>query len=237
MSDPRIYAVASWKGGEGKTTLAYELAYQLGAVLVDLDWDKGSATRAWGYRTERRLHSPLMKALESGGTKTPRYISGTKKPDLLAGHEDFALAQPEPEPMADLLESWAKSWERDVVVDCHPGGSTSSTLGAMAAARCVVVPAKLAEKSMEALQGMLEQVPDYPLLVVPNMVSGIPPGRYRRWLRTITREANVPVGSPVNEQSWIPERTLRRAISSEPVPKRAEEFVAQVSTVAAEVTR
>ncbi|NYI99287.1 chromosome partitioning protein [Streptomonospora nanhaiensis] len=235
--DPKIYAVASWKGGVGKTTLAYELAYQLGAVLVDLDWDKGSSTRAWGYRTELRLRSPLLAALESGGTKIPRYVSGEKKPDLLPGHEDFAMAQPEAEAMADLLESWAKAWGRDLVVDCHPGGSTPSTLGAMAAAQKVVVPAPLAEKPMEALQGMLEQVPDYPLLVVPYQISGVPPARYRRWLRRITTEAGVPVGPPVGEYSWIEGRTLRRAISSEPVPKRAEQFVGQVAAVAAEVVR
>lgn len=35
----RIITVASWKGGVGKTTLAYEVAYQTGAVLVDLDWE------------------------------------------------------------------------------------------------------------------------------------------------------------------------------------------------------
>jgi len=46
----KIITVAAYKGGVGKTTLALELAYLLDAPLVDLDWDKGGATRRWGYK-------------------------------------------------------------------------------------------------------------------------------------------------------------------------------------------
>jgi hypothetical protein len=49
---PKIFTVAAAKGGVGKTTLAYELAYLLDAPLVDLDWDAGGASRKWGYRHE-----------------------------------------------------------------------------------------------------------------------------------------------------------------------------------------
>jgi chromosome partitioning protein len=226
----RIITVASWKGGVGKTTLAYEVAYQTGSVLVDLDWDRGSSTRAWGYRTERRMRSPLLAALETG--KTPKWIpGGESKPDLLPGHEDFALAQPEAETMADLLEKWAAEWDRDLVVDTHPGGSTPSTLGAMAAADRILVPALFEEKPMEALEGMLEQVPDYPLLVIPNEISGVPKSRYIQWLRRITEQAGVTVGPLVHEYSWLESRTLRRAVSSQPVAKRAEPFVEEISRV------
>lgn len=226
----RIITVASWKGGVGKTTLAYEVAYQTGAVLVDLDWDRGSSTRSWGYRTERRMRSPLLSALETG--RLPRWISGGgTKPDLLPGHEDFAMIQPQPEDMADLLETWAAEWERDLVIDTHPGGSTPSTLGAMAAADRTLVPTELQEKSMQALEGMLDQVPDYPLMIVPNLVSGVPRARYIRWLRRITDQAGVQVGPMVHEYSWLETRTLRRAVSSEPVPARARPFVDEVARV------
>ncbi|WP_087096230.1 ParA family protein [Nocardiopsis sp. JB363] len=226
----RIITVASWKGGVGKTTLAYEVAYQMGAVLVDLDWDRGSSTRAWGYRTERRMRSPLLSALETG--KTPKWIpGGESKPDLLPGHEDFAMVQPEAETMADLLEKWATEWDRDLVVDTHPGGSTPSTLGAMAAADRVLVPALFEEKPMEALEGMLEQVPDYPLLIIPNQISGVPKSRYIQWLRKITSEAGAQVGPMVHEYTWLETRTLRRAVSSEPIAVRAEPFVAEIERV------
>ncbi len=44
-----ILTVAAQKGGVGKTTLAYELAALLGAVLIDLDFHGGGATSLWGF--------------------------------------------------------------------------------------------------------------------------------------------------------------------------------------------
>lgn len=239
MSDEqRIDAVAAGKGGVGKTTLAYEVAFQTGAVLVDLDWDKGGATRAWGYRTEDRVRAPLIDALESGGKKIPRFSDGKgSRPDLLPGHEDFGLIQPTPEKMADLLETWAKAWGRDIVVDTHPGG-VPSTMGAMAASRSILVPSLLEEKPMEGLEGMLAQLGStYPLLIVPNKVKGVIPDNYMNWMSRLSNDYQAPVVQYVEEYSWIPRRTLRRAISSQPIPKRAEDFVAQVAAVVEEMKK
>ena len=60
----KIITVAAYKGGVGKTTLALELAYLLDAPLIDLDWDKGGATKRWGYQPTET--SPLLNALERG---------------------------------------------------------------------------------------------------------------------------------------------------------------------------
>ncbi|WP_369974840.1 ParA family protein, partial [Thermobifida halotolerans] len=79
--------MAAYKGGVGKTTIASELAYVMGAVLLDLDWDRGNATRAWGYRTEQRASAPLLDAIEAG--RTPRPLVGKRKADLVPCHEDF----------------------------------------------------------------------------------------------------------------------------------------------------
>lgn len=230
MSDePSIYTVAAWKGGVGKTTLAYELAYLLDAVLVDLDWDRGNATRAWGYRTEDRVKAPLLDALESG--RTPRYLKGKNKPDLLPCHEDFSVMQPEPDAMGDMLARWAKEWGRDVVVDTHPGG-VPSTMGAMSVSRRVVVPAPFGEKEHEALQGIVEQMADYPLLVVPSQVPPVPPARDIARLRRITEPAGVPVGPPISNYVWLPRRQRRMAVSAPPETKRSAPFVAEVDAVA-----
>ena len=73
----------SRKGGVGKTTLAYELAWLLGAPLVDLEWEGGSASRKWGYRYEDRTSSSLLAAFERG--TPPRLLRGFNKPDLVPG--------------------------------------------------------------------------------------------------------------------------------------------------------
>lgn len=228
MSDVDVTAVAAWKGGVGKTTLAYELAYQLDAVLVDFDWDQGNATRTWGYRHEDRYRAPLLDAIDSGKTPTP-LNGGSRKPDLVPCHPDFAVAQPEADELADLLTKWAAEWGRKVVADTHPGGNPS-TYGAMAAARVVAVPVVFGVKDLSATEGMLNEVPDYPLLLVPSKVKA-PSAQMRNRLRDMATAAEVPVASPIPYCSWIPERQLRIAITSEPVAKRAEPFTTQIRAV------
>jgi chromosome partitioning protein len=229
MTDIDVITVAAWKGGVGKTTLAYELAYQLDAILVDFDWDRGGASRAWGYRWETRQRSPLLDALGNGKAPTP-LSGGGRKPDLVPSHPDLAVSQPDSEVVADRVAEWAAQWGRRVVVDTHPGGS-DVTFGAMAASRQVAVPAVFGNKELNALEGMLQEVPDYPLLIVPNMVRA-PKAVQRNRLRDLATEADVPVAPPVPWCHWIPDRQIRIAITSEPVPKRAEEYTAQIRAVA-----
>src|SRR5450759_5702165 len=66
----KIVTIAAYKGGVGKTTLALELAYLLDAPLVDVDWDRGGATRRWGYQPTET--SPLLSALERGSVPRQR---------------------------------------------------------------------------------------------------------------------------------------------------------------------
>lgn len=229
MTDVDVTTVAAWKGGVGKTTLAFELAYQLDAVLVDFDWDRGGATRSWGYRHELHQRAPLLDALESGKAPTP-LRGGGRKPDLVPSHPDLAVSQPDPEMLADRLSEWAAQWNRRVVCDTHPGGG-DTTFGAMAVSRRVVVPVTFGTKELDALEGMLQEVPDYPLILVPNMVRA-PKAKHRARLRKLATEANVPVAPPVPWCHWIPERQIRIAITSEPVAKRAEPYADQIRAVA-----
>ncbi|MFI0453697.1 ParA family protein [Actinomadura sp. 6N118] len=229
MTDIDVTTVAAWKGGVGKTTLAFELAYQLNAVLVDLDWDRGGASRAWGYRHETRRRAMLLDSLENGKPPTP-LRGGDRKPDLVPSHPDLAVSQPDPETLADRLSDWARHWGRPVVVDTHPGGG-DATFGAMAVSRVVAVPTVFGTKELDALEGMLEEVPDYPLMLVPNLVRA-PNTRDRARLRKLATDADVPVAPPVPWCAWIPTRQIRIAITSEPVAKRAEEYTAQIQEVA-----
>lgn len=226
-----IVTVAARKGGVGKTTLAYELAWLLGAPLVDLEFDDGSATRMWGYRHESRLRAPLLDALESG--RTPRLLSGYHKPDLVPCHPDFQLNQPVPEAMADVLATWAGEWNRDfVVVDTHGGGSASGD-GAIAAASVVVVPAPLKTKDLNATEGMVNEMPDYPLVLVPNMVPRVPKAAEIARLGQIVAGTPVTVADPIPYVRGIETRKKRVAVTSEePAPKAYQGFVASLHSLA-----
>ena len=228
----KIVTVAAWKGGVGKSTLAYELAYLLGAPLIDLDWDRGGVTRHWGYRHEDRVRAPLLDALDRGKAPTP--LRAQSKPALVPSHPDLVDNQPAAEDMADALEKWAGEWGHPfVVVDTHPGG-VPSTFGAISAASLVLVPAVLATKELEALEGMLDELPDYPLLVVPNKVPPSPPAsEVKRLRRAVQATPGVRVATGVSDYRWLRTRKIRRAVTSyEPKPARIQPLAAELRAVA-----
>ncbi|NWF30879.1 ParA family protein [Streptomyces sp. PKU-EA00015] len=218
---PPIVTCAAWKGGDGKSTTARELAYLLDAVLVDLDWDAGCSSRSMGYRHENYVRSPLRDGFTKGRTPTP--ISGRRKADLVPSYPDLVEEQPHRDEVTDALERWARDWNRPVVVDTHPGGC-EATYGAVNAADTVVVPAVMVKESLNALEGMVDELTDYPLLITPNKVDS-PPQWARRRLAEIVKRHDIPMGPLVYDEPWIRKRTINIAISSEPVAKRARRFV------------
>jgi chromosome partitioning protein len=215
---PKIVVVHSRKGGVGKTTIAYELAWLLGAVLVDLDWEEGGATRAWGYRWEERAKSPLLTAIERD--IAPKPITGFNKPDLVPSHPDFEHAQPLAEDMADALAKWAGEWGREwVVVDTHPG-ATEATNGALSVAHVVVVPVPLATKDLTGTEALVKDLTDYPVVLVPNKVRPVPPAAEIKRLRAIVAGTPVQVAGPIPMTSAVETRKKRMAITSENPPAR-----------------
>jgi len=223
-----VVTVAASKGGVGKTTLAYELAAALDAVLVDLDWDSGGATRMWGYDPAAYKTAPGLDALEAGpGSPPPRPRQRPHQPALVPASPDLAASRIEDTLVADCLAAWTKAWEdRYVVVDTHPGANPL-TDGAMQVADLVVVPVILGAREMDALQGMLGDYAGYRLLLVPNMVPSSPPRRFVERLATLA--ADIPVGPPISEHRWIRRRVRRSAVTLQPNPgkavlRAAEEF-------------
>ena len=84
----KIITVAAYKGGVGKTRTAYELAYLLGAPLVDFDYDGGGASGLWGYDHGRYTRAPLLDAFLTD--RIPRPLSGGgTKPDLVPTHPNI----------------------------------------------------------------------------------------------------------------------------------------------------
>jgi len=232
----RIITVMSGKGGVGKTLLSMELAYCLDAVLLDLDWDGGGATRALGYLHERYQRAPLLDALDTGKPPRPKRMS--RRPDLVPSHPDLEANQPEATDTAGLVTSWAQHWGRPVVCDTHPGGSPA-TLGACAAADLVVMPVILGTRELNALEQTLDELAQYPLLLVPNWVTATPPAAERRRLRAIAETYGAAVSSAVvREYRWLRTRKLRTVVSASPtVSARSGPVMNDMATLAGEVTR
>lgn len=229
MDAPQIIVSGAYKGGVGKTTLALELAYLLDAPLIDLDWDKGGATKRWGY--VHTSASPLLDALESG--KAPRPRKGRFKADLVPGDRDLEGNQPTPAELAETLRAWAEEWGRPyVVVDTHPGG-VPATLGAMAAASVIVTPTVLAIAELDGLEGLVEELADYPLLVVPNKVPRTPDRRLLERLRDLVKRYELPVAPVISEHKRLPKRAGRMAITAlDPVPGVWQSYAIELREVA-----
>jgi len=228
-----MIVLAANKGGVGKTTLALEIAYALDAILVDLDWDAGGATRAWGYPAEGRTRSSLLAAL-TGSSKAPQSVHGPGRPALVPSHPLLAEVAVTPEEMAEKLTAWAGAWDAPyVVVDTHPGAASLS-YGAMAAAHLVVVPVVLGNRELDALGGMLTEFKDFRLLLIPNRVPASPDARQIDRLEALAKEHNVVVGPPIAEHRWLPRRRHRTALGAMKNP--GEKPRAALTQIAAVVT-
>ncbi|MCW2539645.1 MAG: chromosome partitioning protein ParA [Frankiales bacterium] len=214
---PKKVVVGSRKGGVGKSTMAYEVAYVLGAVLVDFEWDGDSVSRRWGYRHEERATDPLMAALDKG--RTPRVLKGFRKPDLVPGSPLLLDATLTPDEFADAIAKWAEEWGRDLVVDTHPGASASAH-GAMSVADVICVPTGLKTGDLNGTEQMVKEMLDYPLVIVPNMVRRVPPAAEIKRLTSIVEGTPVRVGPPIPFVGAVEVRKRRIAMTAEnPVPR------------------
>jgi chromosome partitioning protein len=230
-----IIAVGASKGGTGKTTLSYELASALGAILIDLDWDGGSASRMWGLNPTLSRSAPLLDALERGpGGRPPTVRRRPHQPALVPSHPDLSSSNVDDGLVADCLESWTASWDVPfVVVDTHPGANVL-TDGALASCDLLVIPVVLGQRELDALETMVADFARYRLLLVPNMVPAIPP---RRQLERLRRMAgDLPVGPPISEHRWLRRRIRRSATTLQPNPgarvrRAAAEFMAVAASV------
>jgi chromosome partitioning protein len=230
-----IVSVHSRKGGVGKTTLAYELSWLLGGVLVDLEWDDGGATRQWGYRHEDRVGAPIIEALKRN--RTPRPIHGHGKPTLVPGHPTLSSLGLSDEDIAKALRSWANDWETDwLIVDTHPGANPWSD-GANAVADLVLAPVPLKTKELEAIAGMVNEMADYPLVLVPNMVPRVPEAGGVARLASIVEGTPVRVGPIIPRAEAVGIRRKRMAMTAEDSPAKAIQPIVQALNELAQYVR
>lgn len=93
----------------------------------------------------------------------------------------------------------------------------------------------LTKESLNALEGMVDELSNHPLLITPNKVSA-PPVWARNKLRKITAShGGFPTGPIVRQERFLTTRKINVAVSSEPVPKSAQRFVTSMDKLAEKV--
>ena len=226
-----VLTVASRKGGVGKSTIAYEVAYELDAILLDLDWDAGAVSPAWGYRHEARATDAMMSAIEHG--RTPRVLSGFRKPRLVPGSPDLVDAHFSAQEWSDLISTWAQAWGSEwIVIDTHPG-VTEPGNGAMSLSNLILSPFALRTKEMAAVEQIVAEMADYPLAVVPNFVPTIPPAAELRRLQAIIAGTPVQVTPFIPNVNKIGTRKRRMAMCAEtPTPRAYQPAVDRYRAIA-----
>ncbi|HEY8736603.1 MAG TPA: ParA family protein [Candidatus Dormibacteraeota bacterium] len=235
-----VIGVVSDKGGVGKSTLAYELAAALGAVLIDLDWSGGGVSASWGFDHRRRTRRPLLDSLASG--RPPHYLRHRFRPALVPSHPDLVDIEPSAALAQGLvarrLQLWSEAWGLPVVVDTHPGFNGLTT-AAIAAADLLVVPLLLREKELNALDQMLQEgLTENRVLLVPNMVPAVTPRAQLKRLKALLRPfEGLPVAPPVSFHPWWTRRQLRSALVLAPNPGRRVARAAEELRAVAEAVR
>ena len=203
------------------------MAYSLDAVLVDLEHDIAGVTSIWGTGRWIEPGSRSWMPLRRGRSETSR---GYRKPRLVPGHPHLDKEAPSREQMSEALLKWAAEWDTEwVVVDTHPGAG-EHTHGALAVADVVLAPTTLDLLDLRGLEQLVDEMVDYPIVVLPTKGPRSPSRRRAEKLEQITAGTPVQIAPPIPLVADLPKRTKRIAITSEDPPAKPFRLLAERAT-------
>jgi chromosome partitioning protein len=196
---PRVFAVATAKGGTGKTTTATNLSAALAArghrvLLVDAD-PQANATRNLGLPFRQPEPRGLADVLLDGVPIAQAVIPSTNRPgvELLASTHRLARAELELPGIAlyelrlrRALADLSPRAYRYVVIDTHPGFSVLTRI-AIAASNDVLVPTPPA---LWAMLGVREMTDWVEATRANLMLNGSGPRTYGALLTIVERGAD-----------------------------------------------
>jgi len=169
----KVYAIASQKGGVGKTTTAISLGAELAqqgykVLLIDAD-SQGSLTASLGYTEPDSMEETLASVLEKVVNEEP---FDRKKYGILHHEEGFDVLPCNIE-LSGLEVSLVNAWSREVVlskyierikddydyiiIDCMPSLSLM-TINVFSAADRVIIPVQAAYLSLKGLEQLIKTI-------------------------------------------------------------------------------
>lgn len=217
---PRSLAVASGKGGVGKTSLAVNVAIAAArqgqrVLLVDADGGSANAAMVIGQRPCRTIADVI------GGTcaMDEAVTCGLHGIDMLAGHSGSGIgtlaSTGERARLIAAVNRVAPDYDF-IVVDLPAGNSAAVTSLAALCARLLLVVTPEPTSFLDAFalckaMAATPALPQPPITVATNMCAHAPLGQ--RLFEEFNRVAGQFLDAPLAHAGWIPDDpAMRRAI-------------------------
>lgn len=158
-----IISVINWKGGQGKTTLTFQLSFalsELGFRVLAIDLDGQDLSNAFsrerefsGYLSDYFSHPELDHNLISVRTNNLHYIANERRRSDLAVKLLSSQGREGQERLIDLLSPLDEFYDV-IMLDCSPSSSVLSD-NAFIASHRILIPAEL---DIAALEGMVDLI-------------------------------------------------------------------------------